>query len=452
MKWRVLQNFVSERIDEIGYAVGQTVEPPLWVRKGLSWLGIMGLIFLAFLFLPWTQNVSGVGRVTSLHPEVRPQTLHAMIPGRIVRWYVQEGQRVRAGDTLLLIGEIKDYYLDPALPVRLREQLRAKEATAQAQREKIQALNRQIQALMQAREANLARAENALLQAQLRYTADSAAYQAAVIEFNLAENQYARQETLYLQGLRSLTDLQVRQQRYQEAQAKLIAARNRLRASEVDVNNASLQLQAIRADFSEKIAKAESELRSTEAYLYDVEASIAKLRNEIANVDVRRGFYAVLAPQDGYVVRAMKTGVGEVIKEGEPLAVFMPGAYKLAVELFVKPLDVALLKVGAKVRLQFDGWPAFVFSGWPGVSFGTFGGRIYTIDYVDTGNGLFRVLVEPDPEDKPWPSLLRLGGGVRGWFLLNDVPIWYEIWRQINGFPPDLVPQFYKKPEGSMQK
>ncbi len=440
-----MSHFVSERIDEVGYAIGQTVEPPLWIKKGLRWIGMIGLLFFGFLFLPWTQNVSGVGTVTSLTPDVRPQTLHAMIPGRILRWYVQEGEKVKAGDTLLLIGEIKDYYLDPELPVRLREQLQAKEATAQAQREKINALRRQIQALIETRDGNLARAQNALLQAQLRYMADSAAYRAAEIEARLAENQYIRQESLYAQGLRSLTELQVRQQRYQEAQAKLISARNRMDASAADVQNARIQLSVIQADFAEKIAKAESDLRSAESYLYDVEAAIAKLRNEIANVDVRRGFYAVLAPQDGYIVRATKTGIGEVVKEGEPLAVFMPAAYRLAAEVFVRPLDVALLYPGAKVRLQFDGWPAFVFSGWPGVSFGTFGGRVYTIDYVDTGNGFFRVLVEPDPEDKPWPQYLRLGGGVRGWFLLNDVPIWYEIWRQINGFPPDLVQQFYNK-------
>ncbi|MEN3041333.1 MAG: HlyD family efflux transporter periplasmic adaptor subunit [Bacteroidia bacterium] len=445
MKLRLLGDFVSERVDEIGYAIGRTVELPVWVRKGLNILGVIGLLFFGFLFLPWTQNVSAIGEVTSLSPDVRPQTLHAMIPGRILRWYVQEGQRFRAGDTLLLIGEIKDYYLDPNLLQRLREQLAAKESIIVAQEAKIQALRRQIEALIQLRDASLERARNALLQARLRYSADSAAYIAAQVEYDLAKNQYVRQESLYTQGLRSLTELQVRKQRFQEAEAKLVAARNRLRTSAADVDNADIQLRAIEPDFAEKISKAESELRSAETYLYDAMAAVAKLRNEISNVEMRRSFYAVIAPQDGYVVRAIKTGVGEVIKEGEPLAVFMPSAYRLAAELYVRPLDAALLRPGAKVRLQFDGWPAFIFSGWPKASFGTFGGRIYTIDYVDTGNGFFRVLVEPDPEDKAWPELLRVGGGVRGWFLLNDVPIWYEIWRQINGFPPDLVPQFYKK-------
>lgn len=450
MKWWKVRSlgFATTRIDDVGYAVGGTIEPPLWVRKGLRWLGVMALVFLGFLFLPWTQNVSSVGEVTSLSPDVRPQTLHAMIPGRILKWYVQEGQPIQAGDTLLVIGEIKDYYLDPELPLRLREQLAAKQQTAAAQREKAQALRKQIAALYEARDGSLARARNTLFQAQLRYEADSAALVAARVEYALAENQYVRQETLFVQGLRSLTELQTRQMKLQEAQAKLVSAENRWKASEADVRNARLQLAVLEADFAEKIAKAEADLRSTEAYLYEVEGAIAKLRNEIANIDIRRGFYAVLAPQDGYIVRAVKTGIGEVIKEGEPLVVFMPAAYRLAVELYVRPLDVALLRPGTSVRLQFDGWPAFVFSGWPGLSFGTFGGRIYTIDYVDVGSGLFRVLVEPDPADKPWPSLLRLGGGVRGWFLLNDVPIWYEIWRQINGFPPDLLPQFYKEGKG----
>lgn len=430
----------------------EVIEPPFWIRKGLPALGIMGLLFLGFVFLPWTQNIPAVGRVTSLTPNVRPQTIHAMIPGRIARWYTEEGKLVRAGDTILVISEIKDYYLDPELPRRLQDQITAKEGALQAQNQKIDALRRQIRALEEAREAALARAQNTLLQAELRYKADSAALKAAEIDYTVALSQYQRQESLYVKGLRSLTELQNRQAKFQEAEAKLVAARNRLKASVADVENAQIQILAIAADFREKLAKAESDLRSTEAYAYDLQATIVKLRNELTNVEVRRGFYAVIAPQDGYVVRAVKTGIGEVLKEGEPLLIFMPAEYQLAAEVFVRPLDVALLQTGQKVRLQFDGWPAFVFSGWPNLSYGTFGGRIRAIDYVQAGTGNFRILIEPDPDDAPWPILLRIGGGVRAWFLLNDVPIWYELWRQINGFPPDLVPQFYQENDNAKNK
>jgi hypothetical protein len=110
------------------------------------------------------------------------------------------------------------------------------------------------------------------------------------------------------------------------------------------------------------------------------------------------------------------------------------------VQLFVKPIDVPLIKVGRKVRIQFEGWPALVFSGWPDVGFGTFGGRVAVIDNIDSA-GKYRILVVPDPDATPWPEAIRVGSGAYGWAMLNDVPIWYELWRQLNAFPPDYVGQ-----------
>ena len=90
------------------------------------------------------------------------------------------------------------------------------------------------------------------------------------------------------------------------------------------------------------------------------------------------------------------------------------------------------------MRLQFDGWPALVFSGWPDVGFGTFGGKVEVIDNIDS-QGSYRILVVPDVQEDPWPKALRIGTGTYGWAMLNDVPIFYEIWRQLNGFPPDYT-------------
>ena len=174
------------------------------------------------------------------------------------------------------------------------------------------------------------------------------------------------------------------------------------------------------------------------AYQFDTEGQIAKMRNELANLSIRAGYYQITAPQDGYVVRALKEGIGEIIKEGEPIVTVMPDAPALAAELYVKPMDIPLLRVGRRVRLQFDGWPALVFSGWPGTSFGTFGGIVSVIDNIDS-QGQYRILVTPDPEHEAWPQPLRVGSGVYGWALLDDVPIWYELWRQVNGFPPNYV-------------
>jgi hypothetical protein len=90
------------------------------------------------------------------------------------------------------------------------------------------------------------------------------------------------------------------------------------------------------------------------------------------------------------------------------------------------------------VRIEFDGFPALQFSGWPSVSVGSFGGEVEVIDYVNSKPGEFRILVIPDKEDEKWPKQIRNGSGTQGWVMLDDVPVWYEIWRQLNGFPPSL--------------
>jgi hypothetical protein len=102
-------------------------------------------------------------------------------------------------------------------------------------------------------------------------------------------------------------------------------------------------------------------------------------------------------------------------------------------------MDLPLMQLGGRVRIQFDGWPALVFSGWPNASVGTFGGIVQAVDKVNSNNGQFRVLVVPDPEDDAWPELVRAGGGAYGWAMLKTVSVWYEMWRQFNGFPPDYV-------------
>ena len=155
------------------------------------------------------------------------------------------------------------------------------------------------------------------------------------------------------------------------------------------------------------------------------------------NYSVRTGMYYITAPQDGYITKAIQSGLGETIKEGEQIVSIMPSKYTLAVEMYIKPIDLPLVTLGQHVRLQFDGWPAIVFSGWPNTSYGTYGGEVVAIDNFISGNGKYRILVAPDPDDVDWPDALRVGSGASSMILLNDVPIWYELWRKVNGFPPN---------------
>jgi hypothetical protein len=157
--------------------------------------------------------------------------------------------------------------------------------------------------------------------------------------------------------------------------------------------------------------------------------------------------YFIKAPQNGFINKAIKAGVGETFKEGEQLVGIMPADYDMAVETFVRPIDLPLMHLGEEVRIQFDGWPAIVFSGWPNVSYGTYGGKVVAIETFISDNGKYRILLAPDPNDHEWPKDLRVGSGAYTIALLEDVPIWFELWRQLNGFPPN-----YYQPNGDMSK
>jgi hypothetical protein len=172
------------------------------------------------------------------------------------------------------------------------------------------------------------------------------------------------------------------------------------------------------------------------------QVDIAKLRNQYSNYSIRNGMYYILAPQSGQVINAKKAGIGEYVKEGEMILEVVPEKFVFAVEMFVRPLDIPLIAPGQKVRFLFDGFPAIVFSGWPNASYGTFGGEVVAVERNTSQDGKFRVLIKEDASEKPWPKQLQVGAGAQGIALLKDVPIWYELWRNINGFPAD-----YYKPQ-----
>jgi multidrug resistance efflux pump len=438
-------NLSNQRVDEELFnhyplKTLRTLPQPDAGRRLGHWMLFILLIGLVVMFLPWQQNINGEGSVTALTPQDRPQTIQNAIAGRIEKWNVQEGQRVKKGDTLLVISDIKDDYFDPNLPQRLNEQLDAKQGTREATEAKIRALNEQIAALQAGLTVKLEAARNKLKQSEFKVKADQADLLASQKNYQIALDRLDRFEKGYKNGLFSLTDLESRRLKVQEDQAKVVSQENKLNVAQQELINARLELTTINADFREKLAKAQSDRSSAVSYLAEAGGEVAKLRNKISSVDVRRGLYVVRAPQDGYVVRSFKAGIGETIKEGESIATLQPANPAVAIELYVRAMDVPLIQKGRQVRLQFDGWPAIQFSGWPTVAVGTFGGEVVVIDAVSSVNGKYRLLVRPHAkrDDQPWPAQLRVGSGVYGWVMLDNVPVWYEIWRQLNGFPPSL--------------
>lgn len=410
--------------------VGRTVAKVL--------LALVG-IFLIFLFLPWQQNIRGNGNLTALSPQNRPQMVESAIAGRIVNWRVLEGQYVNKGDTILTISEIKDKFFDPDIVPRMEEQLSAKNNAAIAKENKTEALRRQIQALQNALKAKNSQALNKLRQAELKLEADSLAFLAEKVNYSNAESVFERNKNRFDAGNITLTKFQEIETKYQASNAKLLKAENEWLQRKADLANANLELASIEAEYTDKISKAQSDLNETIASLNETRAEISKMENELTNVKVRQAQYQIIAPQSGYLVQAVKVGIGETIKEGDAIATILPESDDIAFEMYIKAMDMPLLSSGRKVRIEFDGWPALAFSGWSNASIGTFGGEVAIIDRVESKkNGMFRIIVKPDKDDEPWPDQLRLGSAAKGWVMLHDVPIWYEIWRNMNGFPPTL--------------
>lgn len=242
---------------------------------------------------------------------------------------------------------------------------------------------------------------------------------------------------MYDSGLVSLTQLEQRNLSYQNSMAKRTSAEIKYANAKQELTVLQLELNGAVQDYNEKISKASGDKFQSLSQIASSEAEIAKLQNQYANYDIRRKLYFITAPQNGQVVKARKAGIGEIVKEGEMIVEIVPTDVQYAVEIFVRPVDLPLVAPGQQVRFMFDGFPAVVFSGWPEASYGTFGGKVTAVETAVSYNGKFRVLVAEDSTDKPWPKQLRVGAGAQGMALLKDVPIWYELWRNINGFPPD---------------
>lgn len=426
----------------------KTLGSPKSGRKLAKILMTVTFLFFILLFFPWQQNIRGNGKLTAFRPSQRPQSVETAIAGRISSWKIREGEFVNKGDTILTLTEVKDKFFNPELLERTMEQIDAKSQSVESKRDKVASLEIQIGALKDLLTFKREQAKNKLKQSKFKLEGDSINYETQKIQFNNQESIYQRNLKRAEAGNIASNKLLEIESKFQEATTKLASSENKFYQSQQEVINARVDISVTESELLDKISKAESDRNNTLAEIADGQGGLAKLENDYANLSIRNEQYQLIAPQDGYIVKAMKAGIGETIKEGESVATIMPENPELAVEMYVKAMDVPMIGQDRKVRIQFDGWPALQFSGWPNVSVGTFGGVVRVIDRVNSTGGLYRILVTPDPDEEPWPEQLRMGSGTKGWVMLDNVAVWYEIWRQLNGFPASL----YEAPKDVKEK
>lgn len=412
-----------------------------------KWLwGVLIALVLA-MFLPWTQNIRARGLITTLRQEQRPQEINTIIGGRVTKWYIKEGDFVKEGDTILQLGEVKVDYFDPELLSRTQQQIDAKQQSIDGYVSKAGTAETQTTALLQGQILKLQSLDNKLQQQQLKVTSDSTDLIAVINELEVYQRQIDAAKVMLDSGAISLVDFEKRRVNYQNATAKKVGAQNKLSQSKQELIILRIEKNSTVQEYTDKISKVAGDKFSSLSSAASTEAEVAKLENLYASYDARSKLYYIQAPQNGQVIKAKKAGIGEILKEGEMIVEIVPFEIEYAVEMFVDPMDLPLINIGQKVRFVFDGFPAIVFSGWPKNSYGTFGGEVSSVETSVSSNGKFRVLVAEDQQDKKWPIQLKMGGGASGISLLKDVPVYYELWRNINGFPPD-----YYQSAGSTDK
>lgn len=379
------------------------------------------LLMLFTAFAPWRQFVSGSGRVIAFDPLERRINVEAPVSGRVSKLNINEGQLIREGD---VIAEIQDN--DP----NLLENLRAQRSAAQS---RVELVNTRIDALdAQVTQQTMAK-EQALDSARQKVNADQIAAETAVLDFTRVEN-------LFQKGLSSRREYEAAILRRDSTSASLLSSQAALKRTENEFNALISATTASRQSARSDMAKAQEELSG-------LEIRVSQNMRQV-----------ITAPRDGIVLQVPVTD-GSYLKPGDLICVVIPNSEKRFAEIWVDGNDVPLIKArkeengvvtpGSSVRLAFEGWPAVQIIGWPQLAVGSFGGEVMFVDATDDGTGKFRVVVAPvedtvdrgdgkGPVKVGWPDgdrWLRQGVLTNGWVLLDEVPLWFEIWRQMNGFP-----------------
>ena len=395
---------------------------------------VLVALLIGLVFVPWRQTARGVGTVVAIDPQERPQPVRSPSKGVVsyVKPGLREGSFVEAGELVVRLTPFAAEgvsQLDTQITA-----VESKKAAAvsslgvakQAAELKVRSGQSMAESLKQDLKATREKWEQA--------KNDVTTLQA---EFQDKQNQLRIAEEVAREGLVSKEELFTKRQASEAAFAKVLKAENKVQelyatllSKEEEIEAKMQEIDIANRDANQKVLTAMQKINTIEKE----ELDLRNKRGELDRLEVR-------APRAGRIQQWFGLEGSDTVKEGDRLFVIVPDTDRLAVEMKVTGNDMPLINEGDRVRLQFEGWPAVQFVGWPSVAVGTFGGKVNRIFPTDDGNGNFRVVVTPDnhfPREDGWPDDRYLRQGVRanGWVLLRQVPLGYEIWRQLNGFPP----------------
>ncbi|XDD42959.1 HlyD family secretion protein [Leptospira sp. WS60.C2] len=421
-KWKLRKNLPS-------YRLVQTALPAQSLAYILTVIFFLSVLIL--LYVPWQQTTMGFGRVVAYAPLDRQQVIESPISGRVLKWHVHEGTRVRKGDPIIDISDN-----DPNFINRIREERNALLQRLEAARSREDNIRSRILSLRSSMGNAVSAAESRRMMAKDRVRASEQAVDAARAALKTANLNLDRQKQLLEKGLTSKRALELAELDHTNAETGLDRAKAAYDA-------AVKEERALNSDTGKVQQDSEASINDAKASLASAQSEVARVLEDLPKLEARlsrQETQEIFAPRDGIIMRILVNPDTQQVKEGDGVAILVPDAEDKAVELFISGNDIPLVGEGRKVRLQFQGYPVLQISGWPETAVGTFGGVVKLVDITDNGSGNFRVLVIPDRDDRQWPSSRYLRQGVRakGWIFLNRVSVGYELWRRFNDFPPNL--------------
>lgn len=417
------------RADE--YNSLQHVRPHPLLKSVWRFTFLILLTLTWFLFLPWQQTVKGTGMLMAYDPSERLQPVSAPVAGVITHFYVAENSHVDKGAKLFSMSD-----LDP----KLSERLEAMVETLQQQLHNISAESDALKAnrLNALRERNITRKLYAKRMAQARDTLATFTYKID------AKTQMVAAQTASFERIHTLFDSGIEsRRRLDQEQTALTVAKAELEQLELERQIQRRTLQILQQELLRYETEAESRIRTLENSIRNAENRYNTVERDLQRQLSKLARYKtadVIAEKSGEVVRIFAQDKNRLIRQGEAVLQFAPEVSRRALQLKVSDFNMPLIQEGLKARILFYGWPTLHISGWPAIRFGTFGGTIEKIDPVAYEPGGYYAYIFEDPQ-RPWPSdaVLRIGTQATVWVALETVPMWYQLWRQMNGMPPRML-------------
>ena len=400
-------------------------------------LAVLILSIVGLVFVPWRQTAPVTGIVMALDPQQRPQTVSSPTKGVVdfVRTNLREGTYVQSGDLLM---KLVPFAADGVS--QLDFQIAAIESKEESAKSNLEVTKQNVLLQQRGGESSTESLKQDLEAARQKWNQSKAEMESMQAALADKRNQLRIAEQVSSRGLIPKEELYTKQQAARDAEAKLDKSRSAVDEVYAMLLSKEEEIEAKMRDIDIKNRSANQKVLEAMQKLNTIEKELLETQNKRGELDRLE----IRAPRDGYIQQWFGLEGSDSVKEGDALFVLVPDADTLAVEMKISGNDMPLVHEDDRVRLQFEGWPAVQFVGWPSVAKGTFGGAINRVSPTGDSSGSFRVLVVQENHfegDDGWPDDRYLRQGVRanGWVLLETVPLGYEIWRQLNGFPPTIA-------------